>query len=396
MSYIKAPLDSTVKLKLKKNINREIKQGYPWIFSESLTHLPEASTGSRAIVRDTEGAVVACGIYDPKGPIAVRICAVENEQLNDDLIIQRLFRAFQTRRTMFDKTTTGYRLCSGEGDGLPGLVIDVYNTTAVFRLDGDAPAAFWHTEEIARWLTEHAEITTVYERYRSEKGGRYLIGTPLSPLVEFLENNIRFKANIVEGQKTGFFFDQRDNRKRFAQYTKNKTVLNLFGYTGGFSIYAEQAGASHVTTVDSAGPAIQLAHENWNLNNHSPHRHRGEINDVFAFLEQAKLDTKKWDCIVVDPPSFAKANDQIEQATASYLKLFVAAIDQLTPGGVIALSSCSRQIAVEPFINICRQAFSKARRRATVLGIYGQPEDHPFPLACEELRYLKFVLLRDT
>ena len=194
---------------------------------------------------------------------------------------------------------------------------------------------------------------------------------------------------MVKGQKTGFFLDQRENRKRIGEFSRRRTVLNLFGYTGGFSVYAGLGGASEVVTVDIAKPAIAAAARNWGLNGLDPTAHRGVACDVLEFLREKRTS----DIVVLDPPSFAPSKDKVPQARAAYIKLIEAAAGACRPGGLLAASSCSSHISPEMFLEICVQAISQARRRATVHGTYGQPPDHPFPLACPELRYLKFVLL---
>jgi 23S rRNA (cytosine1962-C5)-methyltransferase len=202
-----------------------------------------------------------------------------------------------------------------------------------------------------------------------------------------------FEVNLLHGQKTAFFLDQRDNRLRIRSWAKERTVLNLFGYTGGFSVYAGAGGAREVTTVDSADAAIKTSNRNWKKNGFEESRHHGITADAFEFLEEAKKEKKYWDLVIVDPPSFAPGKHHIEKAKGAYLSVLVSALQVTSSHGIFAASSCSSHISPALFLEICEEAVSKAKRRATVLGIYGQPEDHPFPLACTELQYLKFVLL---
>jgi 23S rRNA (cytosine1962-C5)-methyltransferase len=396
MSFILTDQQEPVRLNLIRDRTRMLKQGYPWIYRDWLNELPPAPVGSRAVVWDKDGKLLAFGMYDPTGPLAVRVCGGDGEKLNDDLILARFEAALSLRRALFDDRTTGFRLFNGEGDGVPGLTCDLYADHAVLKLDGDAPAAFWNVDAIADWLTERLPVTNVFLKYRSDAKtrGRSVRGNVPTEPVEFLENGKRFIANLVEGQKTGFFFDQRDNRSRIGQLARDRSVLNLFAYTGGFSIYAGTNGAKDVTSVDLAKPAIEDARKNWLLNGLAEDHHQTFAIDVFQFLEDARAAKRLWDLVVVDPPSFAPAARHVEKATASYQTLFTSALGVVAPGGIIALSSCSSHISPQMFFEITESAVSKARRRATVLGVFGQPADHPFPLVCKELQYLKFLLLQ--
>ena len=238
MSFILTAQQEPVRLKLIRDRTRMLKQGYPWIYRDWLKELPDAPVGSRAVVWDKDDKLLAFGMYDPTGPLAVRVCGVDGEKLNDDLIRARLEAALALRRALFDDQTSAFRLLNGEGDGLPGLTCDIYADHAVLKLDGDAPTAFWNVDAFADWLTEHLSLTRVFLKYRSDaptRGRAIRGGVPAEP-VQFLENGKRFIANLVDGQKTGFFLDQRDNRARIGALAKGRSVLNLFAYTGGFSV----------------------------------------------------------------------------------------------------------------------------------------------------------------
>jgi 23S rRNA (cytosine1962-C5)-methyltransferase len=396
MSFFSADGHKPVKLNLVRDRTRMLKQGYPWIYRDWLRELPPAPMGSRALVRDKDGSLIAFGMYDSTGPLAVRVCALERERLDDALIEAKLETAFQSRRVLFAGGTTGFRLLNGEGDGVPGLTCDLYADHAVLKLDGDAPAAFWNVDQVAEWLAAHLSIDNVFLKFRSDAKtrGRAVRGAMPTQPVRFVENGLHFQANVVEGQKTGFFFDQRDNRARIGQLAKDRSVLNLFAYTGGFSVYAGAAGARQVTSVDLAKPAIEDARANWALNDLPADRHHAVAADAFAFLEEARTAKREWELVIVDPPSFAPAQRHVEKAVASYQTLFASSLQVLAPGGIAALSSCSSHISTQMFFELVEAAVSKARRRATVLGVYGQPADHPFPLVCRELQYLKFLLLQ--
>ena len=393
--FLRDPADAVV-LKLTRDRTRMLKQGYPWIYRDWLRELPPAPAGSFARVRDKDGSLLAFGLYDPTGPLAVRVCALDREQLNDALIRSRFEAALALRRSLFDGDTTGYRLFNGEGDGVPGLTCDLYGDHAVLKLDGEGPAGFWNVDAVADWLDERLSIARVFLKHRSDAAtrGRAIRGPVPAEPVRFTEHGRHFQADLVDGQKTGFFFDQRENRVLIGGLARGRSVLNLFAYTGGFSVYAGANGAARVTTVDLARPAIEEARRNWALNDLPASTHDAEAADAFGFLEAARAEKRSWDLVVVDPPSFAPAQRHVEKALASYQALFVASLHVLAPGGIIALSSCSSHVSPEMFLELIEASVSKARRLATVIGVTGQPADHPFPLVCRELQYLKFVLLR--
>ncbi len=392
-----------IKLRLGRDLVRSLKRGHPWVFAEALRQRPTAPAGTHALLLDNKkGREIARGFYDARSPLAFRVCTVTpGETLDDQWAQKRLERALALRRTLFDDTTTGFRLLNGEGDGLPGLICDVYGDTAVLQLDGPGPSGFWHARDLAQWLVQALSLHCVYQRYQARQGaeagpgGQTLVGQPPAASVPFVENSIRFTADIIRGQKTGFFLDQRDNRQRIRPLAAGRRVLNLFGYTGGFSVYAGLGGASQVTTVDLAGPALQVANRHWQLNGLPQANHKTVEADVFKFLQTAAQEkTDRWDLVIVDPPSFAAAKEAVPKALRAYQKLIAASAAVTAPEGLLAAASCSSHVRLEAFLDACEAGISKASRRATLLGIYGQPADHPSPLVLPEFRYLKFVLLR--
>jgi 23S rRNA (cytosine1962-C5)-methyltransferase len=292
--------------------------------------------------------------------------------------------------------TNAYRLFNGEGDGLPGLVCDIYQDHAVIATDGPGADNFWDTNEISKWLNQHLDIQCVILKSRSADGKTItpIYGpAPQSP-VAFLENDIGFTADLLHGQKTGFYLDQRDNRQRIRQIGAGKTVLNVFGYTGGFSVYAGLGGATKVTTIDQASPALQSADLHWQMNGLSPKNHTTVCEDAFEFLKTCQKQKKTWEIVILDPPSFAPSEAALPQARRAYIRLIELGARVTEPGGLLAAASCSSHISSPMFLEIIEQSISQARRKATVLGIHGQPPDHPAPLVMPELRYLKFVLIR--
>jgi 23S rRNA (cytosine1962-C5)-methyltransferase len=384
----------SVRLTLARDLVRAIRSGHPWVYRDALRSPPRVKQCVPAELCAADGRrVIATGFYDPASPIGFRVCHADGStELNDDWATARLEGAVRKREQVIGADTTGYRLANGEGDGLPGLVIDRYAGTAVIKLDGAGPAAFWDAAGIAEWLRDRLELDGVVERTR-DREFRVLAGKPeVEP--EFREHGLRFTANVEHGQKTGFFLDQRENRRIIRELARGKSVLNLFSYTGGFSVAAGVGGAAAVTSVDSAAPALAIAERHWTLNGLDAAGHSAVATDAFEFLEQAAAERVKWDVVIVDPPSFAPSAKSVERAKAAYTRLFAAAAKVTGEGGLLAACSCSSHIDAELFLDLCQSALSQSRRRGTVLQITGQPADHPWPLACPELRYLKFVLIR--
>lgn len=387
-----------VRLTLAKNLIKTIKRGHAWVYADALRNTPSARPGTPAILRDNRGGKeIGRGYYDPTNPIALRICTTQPGQpLNDVWMANQLHQAVELRKSLFApyNRTSAFRLINGPGDGLPGLVCDVYAQAAIFAPDGEAAENFYNLAAIGRCLQDALDIQYIFVKSRQTQTTRQILGGELPQPVHFLENGILFTADLLSGQKTGFFLDQRHNRQRITPFAKNKTVLNLFGYTGGFSVYAGLAGAKHVTTLDTAQPALNAAHQHWLLNDLSPAKHDTSSLDAFDFLEQAAKSGHTWEFVILDPPSFASSEKDVEQAVNGYTHLIALSADVTAPGGILAAASCSSHIPQELFLEIIEESISRTRRKATLLGIHGQPPDHPAPLVMSELRYLKFVLMK--
>jgi 23S rRNA (cytosine1962-C5)-methyltransferase len=292
--------------------------------------------------------------------------------------------------------TNAYRLFNGEGDGLPGLVCDIYADHAVLATDGTGADNFWNSREIAEWLNQHLDIQSVLLKRRTADGKTIssIFGSaPKSPIV-FRENDISFTADLLEGQKTGFYLDQRENRARIGQIAAGKTVLNVFGYTGGFSVYAGLGMAVKVTTVDQAAPALESADLHWQMNGLAPEKHTSICEDAFEYLKTSQKQNRSWEIVILDPPSFAPSEAALPQARKAYTRLIEIGARATKSGGLLAAASCSSHIDHSLFLEIIEASISQARRKATIVGIHGQPPDHPAPLVMPELRYLKFVLIR--
>jgi 23S rRNA (cytosine1962-C5)-methyltransferase len=407
------------RIRLSKDLLREVKRGHAWLYPSAVEPL-QAASGTVVAVWDRSGErFVGWGIYDPDHPLPVRVCTTsEREELNDSWLIGRLQSAWDLRQAYFGKAslgqgstsdansgssslTTGFRWLAGEGDGVPGLIVDVYGRTAVIKLDGGAPADFYRTERIADWIVGNTYVEQVVQRFR-ERGrpGEFVAGQAarrakqeIEP-VAFLENGMRFTADVMHGQKTGFFLDQRDNRDLVRRLAKGRQVLNLYAYNGGFSIAAGLGGAEHVTSVDIAGAAIQDSHQHWVSNGLAEKSHAPITEDCFEFLKRAGKERRQWDLVICDPPSFARSERAKPQAIEAYAKLARMAAAVTSHGGLLAVASCSSHVSKQAFLETNYEALGKARRRANLLADRGLPIDHPTPLAMPELRYLKFLLLQ--
>ncbi len=388
-----------LKVKLLRNLRRSVLRGHPWLYKEALIPTAKVERASLCQLSDAKGDL-AWGIYDPHGVLALRVLSLEKNPPGRGYFETKFNEAFELRSNVRSTETDGYRLFNGEGDWLPGLVCDIYGETAVVQFDGQGPSEFWDRALISSWLLSRAGVTCVVEKKRrghdktDQVGIEVLTQSPDSGAfkseVMINENSALFKVNIEKGQKTGFFLDQRDNREFVREVSSGKSVLNLFSYTGGFSVNAGLGGAKKVASVDMSQGAIDLSEINWSLNKLDAGKHQGVCADVFKYLEQAR---DPWDHVIVDPPSMSHSEATREVAIAKYIAVFSAAAKRVGPRGSLSLSSCSSHVSYDDFFEIINETMSNVRRRGQILKVSGQGSDHPFPHACHELRYLKFVHL---
>ena len=387
-----------LKLSLKIDLIRSIKRGHTWIYQNALKDHRPGKAGQRVELMDKRNRrMLAEGYYDPQSPIRMRICTLpENGKMSSGYLEGRLRQAIESRLKRFDEQlSNAYRLVNGSGDGLPGLVIDRYADTAVLKLDGSGAEAFWDMEKISQILTSYSSICRVFHKFKDQEQstGRYLTNRNAKPELQIIENGLKFLVNHEEGQKTGFFLDQRENRKLLQTFTAGKQVLNMFGYTGGFSVYAGAAGATRVLTADLAQPALEMAERNWALNDLPAGKHAAVKADALAFLEEQRSSHKTWDVVVLDPPSYVHNEEHLKRGLNAYTNLIAAGAAVTAEDGILCASSCSSHVSMPAFLDCCTEGVSKARKKAIVMGIHQQPWDHPFPLAMPELNYLKFVIL---
>lgn len=390
--------EKTQRLKLTRDLTKHIKRGNPWIFSDAVEKL-KTPEGSYVQLISHKNEIIAHGFYSPSINLAFRMLTLGDKKFNDQEVVTRLARAISNKKHLLTLENKCFRVINGEGDELPGVVADYYDGVVVLKLDGTVSEAFWKKEELANYFMEQSQIPVrcVYfkRKNKEEEKGMILAGECRSLAeLEFLEHGVKFRTNIIDAAKTGFFLDQRENRNFIRSVSKDKSLLNLFGYTGGFSIYAGLGGASKVTTVDIAPKAIEASVVNWQINLLPSEKHDAICVDAFDFVAEAIKEKKTWDIVITDPPSFAPNQKAVETAREAYTKIFADSLRLVKDGGFFAASSCSGHISFESFLEIVQEALSKSRRRGKVLLIKGQPEDHPFPFALPEMRYLKFVYLQ--
>lgn len=379
-----------LKIKLTRNLRRSILRGHPWIYKEAIASPGNIEKAQLCLVSDQKGEL-AWAIYDPHGPLSLRVISTEKGSPNQKFLEGRFQRALALRAGFQNSNTNAYRLFNGEGDGLPGLVCDIYDKVAVVQFDGQGPSEYWNREWISGWLMGQGFVSVLEKTRKSmEKASEILAGAPIEDDILIQENGARFKVNVLKGQKTGFFLDQRDNRSFVRGISRDQSVLNLFSYSGGFSIYAGLGQAKDVTSVDVSKGAIEMSEQNWALNDLNPSHHKGVAMDVFEYLSQAD---RTWDHVIVDPPSMSHSEENRELAKSKYVDVFKVAAQKVSSNGRLSLSSCSSHISFDDFFEIIEESLSQARRKGQTLRVSGQGADHPFPHVCYELRYLKFVHL---
>jgi 23S rRNA (cytosine1962-C5)-methyltransferase len=386
---------STLSVKLRKPLERSLRAGHPWLYREALEAF-EAEPGTPIRILDKTGRFVAAGLCE-SGPIAARVFAVEDRPIDEALFAERIAAAFALRAHLALPDTDAYRLLHGEGDRLPGVVCDRYGECAVLKLDGDAALELretW-TRLLAEPLRElGVKALLVRSGRREDQQVEVAWGSAPAREVQVRERGMQLVANLYEGQKTGLFLDHRETRARVRQLAAAHAVLNLYGYTGGFSVAAGLGGAKHVTTVDLAKPALALAEQSWRANALPPERHSTRAGDVAALLGAAAQSGERYSLIVSDPPNFAPRQSAVPQALAAYEALHAGVFRLLEPGGLYVAASCSSHVDRTAFEETLQRGAAKARRIVQVLERSGAPADHPRLLGFPEGDYLKVVLMR--
>lgn len=386
---------------LRKGKEESLGRFHPWIFSGAIHHTEGSAPleeGDIVEVLASDGRFLAIGHWQI-GSIAVRVLTFKRQRIDQAFWQKRLAAALDVRRAIGvagREDNDIYRLVHGEGDNLPGLVIDIYGSTAVMQAHSvgmhvcrnELAAALRETMgESLKAIYYKSETTLPFKAQLGQENG-FIWGESIDDVAR--ENGLAFHIDWLKGQKTGFFVDQRDNRSLVERYAKGRKVLNMFCYTGGFSVYAMRGGAELVHSVDSSAKAVELVDANIELNFPGDNRHEAFAEDAFKFMEQME---EHYDLIILDPPAFAKHKDALKNALRGYTKLNARAFEKIQPGGILFTFSCSQAVNKDQFRTAVFTAAAMAKRKVRILHQLHQPADHPINIYHPEGEYLKGLVL---
>lgn len=387
----------TIAVKLKTAAERHVKKNHPWVYEDSIIKESKPpKTGDTAIIFDRKkNKYIAVGIYDTHSPIRIKIFqAHEKVHIDDPWINTVIIKALKKRIPLIEDGINGYRLINGENDGLPGLIIDVYDEVVVMKIY----SALWHrflsavTDSIIQIVKPNAIILRLSRNITSimkDHGyhdGQLLHGNLPNEEVIIHEYGVEFNINVIEGHKTGYFLDHRHNRRQLGTLAKDKTVLDVFSYTGGFSMHALGGGAKHVTAVDISKQALSHAEHNASING-GTQRFETISGDAFEVMDRLIKNGKKYDIIIIDPPSFAKRQDEIDGALHSYERLAHLACKLITATGILIMASCSARVSKEAFFDTIEQVFDEHQLQFQRIEKTFHDIDHP--ISFPEGAYLK-------
>lgn len=389
----------TKNLAVKLNAKGEqfVVKGHPWVFSNSIVKInDEAKTGDLAIVfSKNKNKVVGLGLYDANSPIRIKMIhnAETKVKIDADFFQHKIGLAFEKREELLRTNTNSYRLLFGENDGFPGFIADVYNKVLVVKLYSE----IWlpYLEPILESLQQISKAETVVMRLSRSlqnsknhtlKDGEVIYGTLENEVVEFVEHGVNFSANVIKGHKTGYFLDHRDNRRRVGELSKGKTVLDVFSYAGGFSVHALANEATEVTSLDISKQALDMARENGKLNNYSG-MHKTISGDAFEKMKDLIESGKTYDVVVIDPPSFAKQQSEIELAKKKYAQLAELGEKLTAKNGILVLASCSSRVLAQSFFDLNNRVLNSQSRLFETELKTKHDSDHPITFS--EGAYLK-------
>ena len=387
------------KISLKPKKDMPVASGHPWIFSNGISKCEAKNIGEIVEVFSDGGEYVGTGYFNPQGSISVRILSRNRGEVFDSEFFEKRFKELDdSKKKIIPENTNAYRLCYADADSLPGLIVDRYGDVFVFQIHTAGMDCF--RKEIVSALKNAFKPSAIVERSDVEIRKQEELKV-LEPVVHFgnvddevvfKENGIKFYVDVLGGQKTGFFLDQRDARKKLLELAKGKKVLNLFCYTGAFSLYAAKGGATKVVSVDSSKNATEFVKKNFELNKLDC----GEVvvADVFDFLSTEKVKAGAFDIIVCDPPAFAKSGGNVQKALKAYMDLNRKCLNLLKKDGILFSSSCSGRVSIDDFRNTLKIAAGSGKKDVRVLATIGQATDHTDKLSFPEGRYLKTLVLQ--
>ncbi len=388
----------THKLCLKKDKEFALLRGHPWAFAEAFKEVPQnLKTGDIAEVFSHKDVFIGCGYIDTDSTILVRMVPTNKGENFEKAVARLVKQAASFRKDIFNEPekTNAYRVINGEGDGLPGLIADYYNGAVSLQIYslGLLPyidciiKALRDSLQNVKWIYQRNEI-----RLAKTNSAKLVFGKNLPEKIEFKENGLKFTTDLVNGQKTGFFLDQRENRHLIRSISKGKSLLNICGYTGAFTVAAIAGGCKNSVTVDIAKPALEEAEANLRLNDYFNNNHKLVVSDMYDYL--AKCKEKSFDIVVLDPPSMAKNRKDHDKAIRAYKKLNLAGVKAVKEGGFLYTASCTSQVSRQDFLNAVKEGVTASGRRAIIVKETFHTYDHPTALAHSEGPYLKGILLK--
>ncbi len=394
------PIAPAVSVQVSPAAEKSIKKGHPWVYADAVLKTSrEAEAGDIAAIFGAKREFIGLGLYDPTSPIRIRILSTKPKTTIDEVWLKTAIQNSIAKRQHLidDKLTDGFRLIHGENDGLPGLVADVYRNVLVIKLD----TAAWmpHLElicdifkELISPLTIILRLSRTVSPQNAYSDGCLLYGKPVNSAVVFSENDILFEADPVNGQKTGFFLDQRDNRARAGKLAKGREVLNIFAYNGGFSLYTAKGGAKSVISLDIAPQALEAAKRNFALNPDLSCPHETLCADAFEAMKKLADNGRKFGMVIVDPPSFARKQADVPNALSAYEKLTKLALNLTANDGILICASCSARVGADVFFDTVLKCVKRSGRRFKEIERTLNAPDHPvgFP----EGAYLKCIYIK--
>ncbi|MDO9088133.1 MAG: class I SAM-dependent rRNA methyltransferase [Anaerolineaceae bacterium] len=389
-------------VRLAPNAEKMVKKNHPWVFEGSIIYQSHTGeSGDLAVIFDKKRNFLALGLWDPYSPIRIRVLQFQKPaEINQEWFQHKIQKAIHLRAALIDQETNGYRIVHGENDGLPGLVIDRYANILVMKLYTTA----WipHLEMILACLQSLVPYESLILRMSRNiagssdslhglQDGMLLDGKNINEKILFSENGLIFEVDPIHGHKTGFYLDQRENRARVEKLAEGKSVLNVFAYSGGFSLYAARGKANAVISVDLNQHALETAIRNFSYNQNSVSikacNHQVVNGDAFEFLESAARQHRKFDLVILDPPMFAQKKNQIDKAILNYQRLTHLGLGVLNPGGILVQASCSSRISSPVFFEAVSKAVEKSGRKMNEIERSGHAIDHP--IGFPEGEYLK-------